>query len=113
MVSKEIVLSVESYCNEHQVSRESRLKELNLPTSQYYHSKRKYLEQEMHQLESEGKFLELGSTHQSTFKSKQQKSKETIQSGYITIDLRLPTGVEMRIQGDLSTLHLKELLTNL
>ena len=113
MVSKEVVLSVESYCKEHQVSRQSRLNELNLPISQYYHSKRKYLEQENHSAESGGNFLELGSSSLCPHKNKQQKTKESIASSQMTIELRLSTGVEMRIQGDISTLHLKELLTNL
>ena len=31
----------------------------------------------------------------------------------MTVEMRLPSGVEMRIQGGLTPLHIKELVTNL
>jgi hypothetical protein len=44
--------------------------------------------------------------------SKREKAKalESLQAPFMTVEMRLPSGVEMRIQGGLTTLHIKAIL---
>ena len=124
MISKEAVISIEQYCKDNNISKSSRLQELGIPVSQFYHSKRKYIDKEaqISSSSAEGRFMELSfpisnSSNQLTSRqqSKREKTKalESLQAPFMTVEMRLPSGVEMRIQGGLNPLHIKELVTNL
>jgi hypothetical protein len=61
MISKEAVIAIEQYCKDNNISKSSRLQELGIPVSQFYHSKRKYIDKD-NQLSNtlaEGRFMEL------------------------------------------------------
>ena len=57
MLTEEQVIEIEHYCHDHNVSRKSRLKELNIDPNHFYRLKRKLLS-DSNDL-SNGKFLQL------------------------------------------------------
>ncbi|MEA4868959.1 hypothetical protein SDC9_100764 [bioreactor metagenome] len=115
MLTEEQVIEIEHYCHDHNVSRKSRLKELNIDPNHFYRLKRKLLS-DSNDL-SNGKFLQLNANGEfasavQQFTLKRKKGSEVgIRTSFLTIELRNERGKAMRIQGEMSAEQLREIMT--
>ena len=115
MLTEEQVIEIEHYCHDHNVSRKSRLKELNIDPNHFYRLKRKLLS-DSNDL-SNGRFLQLNANGEfasavQQFPQKREKGSEVgIRKSFLTIELRNEHGTAMRIQGEMSAEQLREIMT--
>ena len=115
MMTKEEVARVIAYCNENKVSYKQRLEELGVTSWSFYDAKRKYSPKiegdnagEFLQLIPEGSFLP-DPIKPARSRSKRQKTAEQ-EVVAVTIELRTPTGTMMRISGNLTGHHLRDII---
>ena len=118
-MSREEILSIELYCSEHNVSHKQRLEELNIPFWKFYRSKQRYRNED-----GSGKdigFVQLvpGGSFQpavmpaprTTGRSKTgNSSKAEVGESYLSVELRTPSGTAMRIMGNMTPGHLREII---
>lgn len=74
-MTREEILKIDAYCQEHEVSYRQRLKELGIPFWDFYKAKKKY--------------------------RLQDEAVVTAES-YLTVELRTPNGTAMSIQGSMT-----------
>ena len=118
MLTREQILEIESYCTEHKVSQQTRLEELRIPRHQFYRSKQRY-RREDEAVGAPGSFIQL--TPGSPFMSSPMPPSRTpgkakakflaAESSYLTIELRTAGGTAMRIQGEMTASHLREIIS--
>ena len=117
MITQEEVAQIVYYCEEHKKSYKSRLEELNIPIWQFYDAKRKYLEKSStHKDSMKGDFIQLtdGGAYipnpikQSRNKNKTNPSEEL---NIMNIELSLPNGAVVRIQGSINAESLNSIIT--
>ena len=115
MMTKEEVAQVIAYCSENKISYKQRLSELGVNTWSFYDAKRKYTPKQ--EGDNTGEFLQL--IPEGTFlpnpikpaRSKSVKQKTAAQELVaVTIELRTPTGTMMRISGNLTGHHLRDII---
>ena len=119
MMTREEILAVDQYCKEHNVSLNKYFEEY--PKKQkweYFRYKKRYrMEDEAGltpagfvQLSEGGPFVSSTMSPSKTFgKSKQAKSVDA--ESFMTIELRTVSGTAMRIQGNMSAAHLREIIS--
>jgi len=112
-VSKEQVIEVERYCDEHGVTRKQRIAELGLSTTSYYYTHGLLSEEEIHG----GHFLPVMSGSDSiastSVTTKRAKKRSPIQSDTpMTIEIRTSKGTEMRLIGNFNVDILRTILGN-
>ena len=112
-VSKEQVVEIERYCDDHGITRKQRIDELGLSHSAYYYTRGLLSEEEV----KGGVFLPLTSgpaqvsgCHMSGSRSKRKQS--VIPTDPMTIEVRTSTGAEMRLMGNFSPEMLSCILSN-
>ena len=119
MLTREQILEIESYCAEHKVSQQTRLEELHIPRHQFYRSKQRYRREDESAVGGAGGFVQL--TPGGLFMSPQMAPARTpgkakakspaAESSYLTIELRTVGGTAMRIQGEMTAAHLREIIS--
>lgn len=119
-MTREEILEIDSYCQEHRISYRQRLEELNIPFWTFYKAKRKYRQQdEASSTGPGGGFVQLqpGLSESGAMpvrNSRGRKSSDSgasVQESILTIELRTAAGTAMRIQGVMSPAHLRELIS--
>lgn len=103
-MTKEEVVEIISYCEEHKMSYQKRLSELGIPLWKFYDSKRRYVPKGT---DSEGEFLQLMSTSGffSSHPIKPSRSRGKAnqeQPPHLSIELKTPNGTMMLIDGEMS-----------
>ena len=117
MMTREEILEIDQYCQEHKMSYRKRLDELHIPFWNFYKAKRKYrLEDESST--SRGEFVQLvpGTFSSCMMPVRNGKKVSATKGGaetesFITVELRTASGTAMRIQGSMTAAHLRELIS--
>lgn len=119
MMTREEVLLIEDYCAEHKISHKKRLEELEIPFWNFYKAKQKYRKEDEQEAQP-GQFVQLSSgryvprtmppAHTAGKSSKSVKPAEEKSVSYLTIELQTRAGTAMRIQGEMTPAHLRELI---
>lgn len=117
-MSREEILSIEQYCAEHKVSHKQRLTELGIPFWRFYRDKQRYRKQD--ESSPDGGFVQLipGGPLQSAAmpaprtagKSKSSGAKTVVEESYLSIELQTSSGAAMRIIGNMTPAHLREII---
>lgn len=111
-VTKEQVLEVERYCDEHKITRSQRIEELGLSRTAYYYTRSLLSDEELYG----GTFLPISASSSwgSTPSCRGKKSSRAVSvpSEPMTIELRLPSGTEMRLMGNFAPEMLKAIIGN-
>ena len=117
MMTREEILEIDRYCQEHKMSYRKRLDELHIPFWNFYKAKRKYrLEDESST--SRGEFVQLvpGTFSSGMMPVRNGKKVAATKGGaetesFITVELRTASGTAIRIQGSMTAAHLRELIS--
>lgn len=118
MMTKEEIAGIMKYCAENGVSYKSRLAELGVPEWKFYDNKARYAKQqaespaacgEFLQLTSGGEFVPMPSFAATTGRGLSQK-KDHQTAKMLSIELRIPNGTMMRIQGELTQQYLQAII---
>lgn len=112
-VSKEQVIEVERYCDEHGITRKQRIDELGLSHTAYYYTRSLLSEEEIHG----GQFLPIMSGAglvpvASMPTARSRKKSASVQTEPMTIEVRTSSGAEMRLMGNFSAEMLRTILSN-
>lgn len=112
-VSKEQVIEIERYCDEHGITRKQRIAELGLSESAYYYTHGLLSEEELHG----GQFMPIMSgsylaTPPPASSRRTGRGKQAAQPEPMTIELRTPSGTEMRLMGSFSADMVRIILAN-
>ena len=122
MMTREEVLEIDAYCQEHKVSYRQRLEELDIRFWNFYKAKKKYRLQDEAAADSNtsGGFVQLGTgggfvpampPPRSSRSGAKAKQTEVSAESYVTVELRTPNGTAMRIQGSMTAMHLREIIS--
>ena len=121
MMTREEIIEIEQYCMEHGVGKKARLAEHGIPFWSFYRTRRRYqMEDERSATEmSAGNFVQISSLplgpamqpSKRTSRKTSQKDAEPIVESYLTVELRTASGTAMRIQGNMTPSHLRELIS--
>jgi hypothetical protein len=119
MLTREQILEIDTFCAEHGVSCQSRLDELQIPRHQYFRWKRKYRAEDESGPSQDGSFVQLspGGPFVSPMmppartpgKAKGKACAD--EQSFLTIELRTASGTAMRIQGNMTAAHLREIIS--
>lgn len=121
MLSKEQVLDIIAYCDEHKINRKVRLKELGIGEWQFYTSRRRYLREELESGVPAGRFIQLRSTEKLVPESVSamelsvnpgRKPRESA-SEMLHIECQTPRGGMLRMSGSITPVLLSTLLQSL
>ena len=112
-VSKEQVIEIERYCDEHGITRKQRIAELGLSESAYYYTHGLLSEEELRG----GQFLPImsGSVPAMPMPAssrRARKGKQAARPEPMTIELRTASGTEMRLMGSFSAEMVRTILAN-
>lgn len=121
MMTREEILSIEEYCAEHKVSHKERLAELCIPYWKFYRAKRKYRMTDESQSDQPGEFIQLSSGRYVSCSmppartvgrsGKFMNSQGTpLSESNLAVELQSRNGVVIRVQGNMSPAHLRELI---
>lgn len=120
-MTREEIIEIEQYCSEHNVGKKARLAELGINFWNFYKARQKYQrEDERNASEvASGNFIPLSSLplgpamQPSRRVNKKPSTKDIgpIVESYLTIELRTASGTAMRIQGNMTSSHLRELIS--
>ena len=107
-MTREEIIEIEQYCSDHKVGKKARLAELGIPFWNFYRARRKYQREDelIGSDPSAGNFIQL----KRMIRQKSRKDAEPIVESYLTIELRTASGTAMRIQGNMTSSHLRELI---
>lgn len=121
MLTREQILEIESYCAEHKVSQQSRLDELQIPRHQFYRSKQRYRREDeaaghigsgtFVQLLPGSSFMQPSPMPPARTSGKAKAKSPAAESSYLTIELRTVGGTAIRIQGEMTAAHLREIIS--
>jgi len=109
MITREKVLEIQNYCFKNNVSIKDRIKELGITSWAYYQSKGRYTRED----EESGEFVRIsdGKAMSKQFTGDRPvppPAEDVANQCYITVEMRTPSGTEVRIQGMMSPEHLRE-----
>ena len=112
-VSKEQVIEIERYCDEHGITRKQRINELGLSHTAYYYTRGLLSEEELHG----GQFIPIMSGSglmqaASMPVGKSRRKQASVQTELMTIEVRTSSGAEMRLTGSFSADMLRTILGN-
>ena len=112
-VSKEQVIEIERYCDEHGITRKQRIEELCLSHTAYYYTRGLLSEEKIHG----GQFIPImsGSGLMQAASMPVVRSRRKQASGQtelMTIEVRTSSGAEMRLSGNFSAEMLRTVLCN-
>lgn len=116
-MTREQVAEIITYCNEKGITYKTRLAELGIAQWRFYEFKRRYAEEQESDTKSIGEFLQLttgdGLVPMPSFSPKAgRKSKENkgAKPQMMSVELRMPNGTMMRIQGEMSLQYLQAII---
>ena len=112
-VSKEQVIEIERYCDEHGITRKQRIDELGLNRTAYYYTRGLLSEEEL----QGGQFIPIMSSSGpmpavSMPVGRSRRKHASVQTELMTIEVRTVSGAEMRLTGNFSTEKLRAILGN-
>ena len=112
-VSKEQVIEIERYCDEHGIARKRRIDELGLSRAAYYYTRGLLSEEEL----QGGQFIPIISSAGlmpavSMPVGRSRRKHASVQTELMTIEVRTSSGAEMRLSGNFSTEMLRTILGN-
>lgn len=111
-VSKEQVLEVEHYCDEHGVTRCQRITELGLNRRAYYYTHSLLSEEELHG----GRFLSVlsgsGGLAPAAGAERRSRKQSSVHPEPMTIEIRTSKGAELRFIGSFNPEMLRTILGN-
>ena len=122
-MTREEVLEIDAYCQEHKVSYRQRLEELEIPFWNFYKAKKKYRLQDeaaatdgnmsagFVQLGTGGGFVPAMPPPRGSRSAARAKQSAVPAESYVTVELRTPNGTAMRIQGSMTATHLREIIS--
>lgn len=105
-VSKEQVIEIERYCDEHGITRKQRIDELGLSHTAYYYTRGLLSEEELHG----GQFIPImsGSGLMQTASmpvGRSRRKQASVQTELMTIEVGTSSGAEMRLTGNFSEVN--------
>ena len=117
MMTREQILEIDQYCEEHGISLQSYFDEHGIARHQYFIWKRKYRQQDEQtsdpggfvQLQPGGTFVPSKMAPAKT--SGKSKAVNEAPESYLTVDIRTASGTAMRIQGRMTAAHLREIMS--
>lgn len=114
MMTREEIAAIDRECEEQHISQQEYLESHGIAKHQYYRWKRKYRE------EDEQSFVPAGfvpmmpgpapSVPAQKSRGKRQKSQQN-QGSFLTVEIRTSCGSAMRIQGNMTAAHLREIIS--
>ena len=112
-VTKEQVIEVERYCDEHGITRRQRIDELGLSHTAYYYTRSLLSEEEIRG----GQFLPIMSNSglmpaAPMPGARSRRKQASVQMEPMTIEVRTSSGAEMRLMGNFSAEMLRTILGN-
>lgn len=112
-VSKEQVIEIERYYDEHGITRKQRIDELVLSCTAYYYTRGLLSEEELYG----GQFIPImsGSGLMQTASmpvGRSRRKQASVQTELMTIEVRTSSGAEMRLTGNFSAEMLRTTLGN-
>ena len=120
-MTREEIIEIEQYCSDHNVGKKARLAELGLPLWNFYRARRKYQREDelIGSDPSAGNFIQLATLpsgpalqpSKRTIRQKSRKDAGPVGESYLPIDLRTSSRQPMRIQGNMTSSHLRELIS--
>ena len=115
MMTREEIAAIDRECEEQHISQQEYLDSHGIAKHQYYRWKRKYREEDEQTLVPAG-FIPMmpGTTPVQSVpaqrsKGKQQKAQD--QESFVTVEIRTSCGSAMRIQGNMTAAHLREIIS--
>ena len=115
MMTREEIAAIDRECEEQHISQQEYLDSHGIAKHQYYRWKRKYREEDEQSLVPAG-FVPMmpGTTPVQSVpvqrsKGKQQKPQD--QESFLTVEIRTSCGSAMRIQGNMTAAHLREIIS--
>ena len=114
MMTREEIAAIDRECEEQHISQQDYLSNHGIARHQYYRWKRKFREADEQSLVPAG-FVPMVPGSASAVPSpksrgKQQKSQQD-QESYLTVEIRTSCGSAMRIQGNMTASHLREIIS--
>ncbi|MFR9546553.1 MAG: hypothetical protein SNJ29_13395 [Rikenellaceae bacterium] len=134
MLTRDEILNIDAHCRDNGVSRSAYLRELGRSSNEYYNSRRRlfggdkgktpaeaYVTQQEQMLvedsaENSGGFLPIQFTRNTPpatpkrTRSKRKQEQELANGNTLLIEMRTPSGTELRIQGQINIKMLKEII---
>ena len=112
-VSKEQVIEIERYCDEHVITWKQRIEVLSLSHAAYYYTRGLLSEEELHG----GHFIPImpgSGLIQAATKpvGRSRRKQASVQTELMTIEVRTSSGAEMRLTGSFSADMLRTILGN-
>ncbi len=103
-VSKEQVIEIERYCDEHGITRKQRIDELGLSHTAYYYTRGLLSEEELHggqfiPIMSGSGLMQTASMPVGRSRRKQASVQASVQTELMTIEVGTSSGAEMRLTG--------------
>ena len=115
MLTREEIETIDRACAEQHVSQQEYLDSHGIAKHQYYRWKRRYKEEDEQSLVPAG-FVPMmpGTDSAPTMprpKSKGRQNKPQDQESFLTVEIRSSCGSAMRIQGNMTAAHLREIIS--
>ncbi len=114
MMTREEIAAIDRGCEEHHISQQEYLEKHGIAKHQYYRWKRRYREEDEQSLAPAG-FVPMmpgqaPAVPVQKSKGKQQKLQQD-QESFLTVEIRTSCGSAMRIQGNMTAAHLREIIS--
>ena len=114
MMTREEIAAIDRECEEQHISQQEYLEKHGIARHQYYRWKRRYREEDAQSLVPAG-FVPMMPGPAPTVpaqksKGKQQKLQQE-QESFLTVEIRTSCGSAMRIQGNMTAAHLREIIS--
>ena len=113
-MTREEIAAIDRECEEQHISQQDYLANHGIAKHQYYRWKCKYREEDEQSLVPAG-FVQMmpeaaPAVPSPKSRSKQQKSQQE-QESFLTVEIRTSCGSAMRIQGNMTAAHLREIIS--
>ena len=115
MMTRDEIAAIDRECEEQHISQQEYLDSHGIAKHQYYRWKRRYREEDEQSLVPAGFVPMMPGAAQSQpippqkSRGKQQKSQD--QESFLTVEIRTSCGSAMRIQGNMTAAHLREIIS--
>ena len=113
-MTREEIAAIDRECEERHISQQDYLASHGIAKHQYYRWKRRYREEDEQSLVPAGfvPMMPMAAPTVPVQKSsgKQQKSQQGLES-FLTVEIRTSCGSAMRIQGNMTAAHLREIIS--
>lgn len=115
MMTRDEIAAIDRECEEQHISQQEYLDSHGIARHQYYRWKRRYREEDEQSLVPAG-FVPMmpgAATSQpfSAHKSRGKQQKSQDQESFLTVEIRTSCGSAMRIQGNMTAAHLREIIS--